>query len=88
MPTISFFYGIIIRMYFADRPPAHFHAVYGEHEALVNIETGEVIYGHLPKTAAGIVKQWTLARRSELRENWERARRLEPLERIAGPEDE
>ena len=51
MPTISFFYGIAIRMYFRDHAPAHFHAIYGEHEAFISIETGEVIFGHLPKTA-------------------------------------
>ena len=40
MPTISMFYGIIIRMYFGpgEHPPPHFHAVYAEHEMLVNIE--------------------------------------------------
>jgi uncharacterized protein DUF4160 len=37
MPTISWFYGIAIRMYFVDHPPPHFHAVYGEHEA--NVES-------------------------------------------------
>jgi hypothetical protein len=88
MPTISFFYGIIIRMYFRDHAPSHFHAVYGEHEALVSVETGEVIFGHLPKTAARIVQDWTVARRQELRDNWARARKYEPLERIPGPEDE
>lgn len=88
MPTISFFYGIAIRMYFGDHAPAHFHALYGEHEALVSIETGDVIVGHLPKTAAKIVKEWTIARNAQLRENWLRAQRLEPLERVPGPEDE
>lgn len=31
MPTISAFYGILIRMYFGDHPPPHFHVRYGEH---------------------------------------------------------
>ena len=44
MPEISRFYGIIIRMYPGDHPPPHFHAVYGEHEAFVEIETGNI--GH------------------------------------------
>jgi hypothetical protein len=39
MPTICFFYGIAIRMYFRDHAPAHFHAVYGEHEAFISIGT-------------------------------------------------
>jgi hypothetical protein len=63
MPTISWFYGIAIRMYFLDHPPPHFEAAYGEHQANVSIETGELIEGRLPRTAARLVKQWTLARR-------------------------
>jgi hypothetical protein len=42
MPTVAWFYGIAIRMYVRDHSPPHFHAVYGEHEAFVAIETGEV----------------------------------------------
>lgn len=30
MPEISRFFGIVIRMFFNDHQPAHFHAVYGE----------------------------------------------------------
>jgi len=37
MPTIAWFYGIAIRMYVRDHPPPHFHAVYGEHEAFINL---------------------------------------------------
>jgi Domain of unknown function (DUF4160) len=62
MPTIAWFYGIAIRMYVRDHPPPHFHAIYGEHEAFIAIETGEVIEGGLPKTAGRLVKDWTLAR--------------------------
>ena len=41
MPEIARFYGIIIKLFFGDHPPPHFHAVYGEHNALFNIETLE-----------------------------------------------
>jgi hypothetical protein len=34
MPEISRFYGLIIKMFFKDHNPPHFHAEYGEHEAL------------------------------------------------------
>jgi Domain of unknown function (DUF4160) len=54
VPTISWFYGIAIRMYFLDHPPPHFEAVYGEHEANVAIASGEVIAGRLPQTAASL----------------------------------
>jgi hypothetical protein len=39
MPTISEFFGILIRMYWDDHPPPHFHALYGKHEAQYNIAT-------------------------------------------------
>jgi len=38
MPTISQFLGILIRMYFNDHAPPHFHALYNEHEAVIRIE--------------------------------------------------
>jgi Domain of unknown function (DUF4160) len=88
MPTIAWFYGIAIRMYFLDHPPPHFQAVYGEHEANIAIATGEVMDGRLPTIAARLVKRWTLAHQAELRENWDRARAKQPLERIAGLEDD
>ena len=84
MPTIAWFYGIAIRMYVRDHPPPHFHAIYGEHEAFVAIENGEVIEGTLPKAAARLVKEWTLARQAQLRENWRLACAGEPPEKIAG----
>jgi hypothetical protein len=48
---LSEFYGIAIYMYFVDHNPPHFHAIYGGHEALVNIITGEILRGALPRTA-------------------------------------
>jgi hypothetical protein len=87
VPTIAYFYGIAIRIYFRDHPPAHFHAIYEGDEAFVSIETGEIVAGHLPKAAARLVKDWAIARRRELRENWQRAQEGKPLERVAGPDD-
>ncbi len=84
MPTIASFYGIFVRMYLRDHPPPHFHAIYQQHEAFVEIESGEVIEGQLPRVAARLVKEWTLAHRQELFDNWRRARAGDRLERIAG----
>jgi len=41
MPSISYFYGITIRIYFNEHPPAHFHALYGEQVGQIDIATGE-----------------------------------------------
>lgn len=57
MPEVSRFYGIIIRLYYRDHPPTHFHAIYGGHEALIEIETGAVYEGHLPQTAYDLVNR-------------------------------
>ena len=42
MPEVCRFYGIAIRFYYREHPPPHFHAIYGEHEALIEIETGDI----------------------------------------------
>mgnify|MGYP000868026554 FL=1 len=86
MPCLSEFYGIAIYLYFSDHNPPHFHAIYGEHEALVAIEDGTVIGGGLPRTAARLVDQWRIERLRELRSSWARAQepaalgRIEPLQ--------
>jgi hypothetical protein len=71
-------------MYVRDHPPPQFHAVYQAYEANVSIDSGEVIEGRLPPVAARLVRQWTAIHRAQLLENWHRARRGEPLERIPG----
>jgi hypothetical protein len=54
MPTISKFYGILIRMFFNDHAPPHFHAEYGEFKAIVNIEQLTVTEGGGARASAGI----------------------------------
>lgn len=58
MPTISQFYGIIIRMFFEEHAPPHFHAQYGEHKAAINILTLELEDGKLPRRALNLVLEW------------------------------
>ena len=82
MPEISRFYGIVIKMYFGDHPPPHFHAEYAEDTAVVDIRTLSIISGSLPPRATGLVAEWALLHRDELLELWQRAERLEPLHRI------
>lgn len=82
MPEISRFYGIIIRMFFDDHQPPHFHAEYGEYEALINIQTLAVFSGKLPPRALGLVMEWALTHQDELAAEWERARSQQPLFKI------
>ena len=82
MPELSRFYGIIIRMYFNDHSPPHFHAIYGGEEALIEIDTLGVFAGKLPPRALGLVTEWASLHQEELHQDWQRARALEPLEKI------
>ena len=59
MPEIARFYDIVIKMFFGDHPPPHFHAIYGEYVALVSLESCEVIEGDLPNHAEKLVLEWT-----------------------------
>jgi hypothetical protein len=87
VPTIAIFYGIVIRMYWRDHAPPHVHAIYQGFEALIAIESAEVIGGHLPPNALRIVREWVGLRSVELAENWQRGRRFEPFQHVAGPDE-
>lgn len=83
MPRLSEFYGIVIYMYFVDHNPPHFHAIYGGHEALVEINTGDFVRGSLPRTARRLVEQWRQEHVNELKANWSRAQEPAELRPIA-----
>lgn len=83
MPELSRFYGIVVRMYFGDHAPPHFHAEYGSSEALIGIDSLSVLAGKLPARALGLVMEWAALHQDELREQWEHAENLEPLSKIA-----
>ncbi len=70
MPEIARFYGIIIKLFFGDHPPPHFHAVYGEYVGLFNIETLEMIEGDLPPRAKKLVLEWAIVNKNELIHMW------------------
>jgi hypothetical protein len=82
MPEICRFYGIVIKMYFADHAPPHFHAEYAEHEARIAIDSLGVISGNLPPRAMGLVAEWAMLHQQELQGLWERARKHEALNRL------
>ncbi|MBL8489283.1 MAG: DUF4160 domain-containing protein [Rhodocyclaceae bacterium] len=71
MPTISAFFGIMIQMFWREHSPPHFHALYGEHEALIDIRTLEIIAGTLPRRALALTIEWAVEHRTELMEDWE-----------------
>ena len=71
MPEISRFYGIIIKMFFSDHIPPHFHAIYGEYNALFDIKSLELIEGDLPNRAKKLVLEWAKLYQLELINMWD-----------------
>lgn len=71
MPEVTRFYGIVVKLFFGDHPPPHFHVVYGEYNALFNIETLEMIEGDLPNRATKMVIEWATRYQIELLEMWQ-----------------
>jgi Domain of unknown function (DUF4160) len=82
MPEISRFFGIIIAIFYNDHNPPHFHAKYGEHKALINIEDGSVLAGGLPRRAQDLVEEWRLLHISDLQDDWNLAAEHKPLRTI------
>ena len=82
MPELSRFYGIVIRMYFDDHPPPHFHAEYDEYEAVININTLAIVAGKLPSRALGLVIEWASLHQEALHLEWDKAQGMQPLGKI------
>ena len=78
MPEICRFLGIIIRMYYRDHAPPHFHAEYGEYEITVEIITG-VVSGKFPRRALNAVMEWYELHKEELLKDWSLAEQRKPL---------
>jgi hypothetical protein len=72
MPVIARFYGIVIKMYFSQSEHGipHFHAIYGEYNAVFDIQTLEMLEGDLPVRAQRLVKEWATQYQQELLQMW------------------
>jgi hypothetical protein len=81
MPEISRFFGIVVSMYWNDHNPPHFHAAYGDREAVIGLD-GEVLQGSLPRRALSMALEWLAIHRAELLADWELARLRKPLKPI------
>lgn len=86
MPEISRFLGIVIRMFFDDHNPPHFHAEFQEFKAIIEIHTAEVLEGYLPPKQLKLVQAWAIIHEDELLTNFEKLQgelkswsKIEPL---------
>ena len=77
MPTISVFYGIVIQMFWQDHAPPHFHALYAEHEALIDLRDLSILRGSLPRRAMALVLEWAKQHQAELAEDWNLCSRMQ-----------
>lgn len=82
MPEISRFYGIVIKMFHNDHHPPHFHAEYAGKQIVVDIQTLAIVGGKLPPRATGLVMEWAAQHQDDLRNAWNQARSMEPLDKI------
>ena len=81
MPTLSMFFGILIRMYYDDHNPPHFHAIYNDYESTFTFD-GKILNGKFPKKELKLVEAWSIIHKKELEANWLLAKNCEKLYEI------
>ena len=85
MPEISRLLGMIIRMFYNEHNPSHFHAYYNEFNAEIDIYSFDILAGNLPKKVYNLVVEWAIDHREELIKDWDLMRndiepqKIEPL---------
>jgi hypothetical protein len=60
-----------------EHGPPHFHALYAEHEAVIDLREFCIIRGSLPRRAIALVLEWAADHRDELMENWNLCSRMQ-----------
>jgi len=81
MPELSRFSGIVIKVFYRDHPPPHFHAYSGSHAIKFRL-AGGIVEGRLPRPALRLVRKWYDHHRMELERNWRLAQQGLPLRPI------
>ncbi len=85
MPTISMFYGIIIRLYYFDNQQhhkPHIHVHYQDESAVIEIPSGKLLEGKLKGNKLKLVEAWIVIHKDELMADWELAINGEPVFKI------
>ncbi len=87
MPTISMFYGILIRMFFKDIDKhhlPHIHADYQGETAVYSIPDGKLLAGAIPPRKEKLVVAWIEIHQDDLLADWKLAVDGKPLFKIKG----
>lgn len=76
------FFGIVIRMFYNDHEPPHFHAEYQGQRGKFDLD-GNMMAGNVQsRTALRLIKEWASPHRQEIEANWERMKAGRALSRI------
>ncbi len=76
MSELCRFHGIVIMMFFREHPPPHFHVVYGDYNASIDIVSLRISEGILPRRVERMVLEWATLRQTELSRAWDLASNL------------
>ena len=82
MPTVAMVEGVKIQFFAKEHPPPHFHAVFAEHRAQIEIEALAVLKGRLPRAKLRVVLSWAETRREALELAWEAVQAKRKPEKI------
>ena len=83
MPIISVFFGIVVRMYYKEHEPGHFHAEHQGQQGKFDF-SGEMLVGNVQsRTALRLIREWAPLHQTELQANWEQMKAGRPLNGIA-----
>ena len=82
MPVISAFFGLIIRIYYSDHNPPHFHAQYGDDQVIIEIRSGKVLKGKVPARLQFFLELWRRKNTTEIMEAWDCAQNLQVPKKV------
>lgn len=82
MPIVSAFFGIVIRMFYKEHDPPHFHGEFQGQHAKFDFDGHLMVGGIRSGTALRLIREWANLHRAELEANWESMKAGQPLERI------
>ena len=82
MPIIAVFFGIVVRMFYQEHEPAHFHAEFQGQQGKFDFDGRQMMGNIQSGTALRLIAEWTVRHRAELERNWENMKAGRPLDRI------
>lgn len=82
MPVVATFFGIVIRMYYREHEPPHFHAEYQTQAGKFDFDGAQIVGSIRSRNALQLIRRWAVLNRAALEANWSKIKASEPLDRI------